>query len=324
MPRAPSAWSPSGFYGAPVTKAACITVIASHVAGLNFPSFFGNIGDVSLLSLTNLYHEPWKILLGTCTFATLGEVLWSLPILYTFRDLERRMGSNRFSSFVILSTVTVLATQIGLMHVYSSHDLASGPYGSIFGLFVFYFALIPKLSPQSLSLLGMHFSDKSFTYMLGIQLAMNGWSRGRTFGSLMSAVTGLCFGLVYMAEVFPLHNFRLPSSLVSLVGKSVLPWFGSSSPWESRIRRERERQERQQRGQQGRMRRNLTPAQLQRHQEQIQAAQNASMQDQMPVVEPSQENITQLVSMGFTEERAREALRSTQNNVEAAVGRLIG
>ena len=44
----------------------------------------------------------------------------------------------------------------------------------------------------------------------------------------------------------------------------------------------------------------------------------------MPVVEPTPENIAQIVAMGFTEERAAEALRSTQNNVEAAVGRLLG
>ena len=68
----------------------------------------------------------------------------------------------------------------------------------------------------------------------------------------------------------------------------------------------------------------MTPAHLMQYQQQVQAARQASMQGQMPVVEPSQENVAQIVAMGFSEERAVDALRSTQNNVEAAVGRLLG
>jgi membrane associated rhomboid family serine protease len=339
--QAPSAWSPSGFYGAPVTKAACLCVVAAHVAAARlFPDALA-LATRPLLSPHNLAHAPWRVPLGACTFATLGEVLWALPVLYTFRELERRMGSRKFSAFALLSTATVLATQIGLMHVFTGHELASGPYGLIFGLFACYFATIPKLSPQSLSLFGVHFSDKSFTYVMGVQLAMSGWSRGKLFGSLASASAGLAFGLLYMAEILPLHQLRLPASLGSLFGKAVMPWFGSSSPWESRIRLERARQERQRQAQQRQNQRNMTPAQLQQYQQQVQrqqqqmqqqqqqqqqmhAAQQASMQGQMPVVEPTPENIAQIVAMGFTEERAAEALRSTQNNVEAAVGRLLG
>ena len=323
MSRAPSAWSPSGFYGAPVTKASCLAIVTSHFAASRlFPGLLMH----PLLSTANLAHAPWKVLLGTCTFATLGEVLWALPVLYTFRELERRMGSNKFASFALLSTATVLATQIGLMHIFTGGDryLASGPYGLIFGLYTFFFATIPKLSPQSLSLFGVHFSDKSFTYIMGAQLAMNGWNRGNLFGSLVSASAGLAFGLLYISEIFPLHHLRLPSSLGSFLGKTVLPWFGSSSPWESRIRTEQARQERQRQAQQRRNQGGMTPAHLMQYQQQVQAARQASMQGQMPVVEPTPENVAQIVAMGFSEERAVEALRSTQNNVEAAVGRLLG
>ena len=83
--RAPSAWSPSGFYGAPVTKAACLAVVAAHVAASRlFPTTLA-LSTRPLLSQQNLINAPWRVLLGTCTFATLGEVLWALPVLYTFR-----------------------------------------------------------------------------------------------------------------------------------------------------------------------------------------------------------------------------------------------
>ena len=50
----------------------------------------------------------------------------------------------------------------------------------------------------------------------------------------------------------------------------------------------------------------------------------SSRPPQVPVVEPTEENVQQLVSMGFSADRAREALRATQNNVAFAVQRLLG
>ena len=305
MSRAPR-WSPSGF---PAPRHQSVVPGDSHshfAASRLFPGLLMH----PLLSTANA-HARWKVLLGGHCDA---EVLWALPVLYTFRELERRMGSNKFASFA-LSTATVLATQIGLMHIFTGGDryLASGPYGLIFGLYTFFFATIPKLSPQSLSLFGVHFSDKSFTYIMGAQLAMNGWNRGNLFGSLVSASAGLAFGLLYISEIFPLHHLRLPSSLGSFLGKTVLPWFGSSSPWESRIRTEQARQERQRQAQQRRNQGGMTPAHLMQYQQQVQAARQASMQGQMPVVEPSQENVAQIVAMGFSEERAVEALQYADN-----------
>ena len=64
-------------------------------------------------------------------------------------------------------------------------------------------------------------------------------------------------------------------------------------------------------------------------QAQVMAAQVAQQRaaaaaSQVPVVQPTEDSIAQIVAMGFSEERARGALLQTQNNVEAAVGRLIG
>jgi hypothetical protein len=285
----------------------------------------------------------------------LGEVVWSLPILYHFRGIERRMGSSKFASFCLLCSFSVLFTQVGLLHVFSLTKIASGPYGILFGLFVFYFAMIPKLSPNSLSFFGIHFSDKTMTYFMGLQLAFNTWSH-----SFASAAAGVAFGLLYTAEIIPLHKILLPSSISSLCSKTILPWLGSASPWESRVKREQQRQQQQRRqqlaaaggaggaggvgGVGGAGGRTMSPQQMaelaQRdpaaaarllEQAQLMATQRAqTMQQQRtaaaqtPVVEPTEENIAQIVAMGFSAERARGALLQTQNNVEAAVGRLLG
>jgi len=355
MAESASKWETGGFYGAPVTKALCVAVLGAHIAMSN-----SALPD----NLISLPLSVWKLFFGTIAFANLGEVVWSLPILYAFRGIERRMGSIKFASFCLLCSLSVLFTQVGLLHVFSFTKVASGPYAIIFGLFVFYFAMIPKLSPNSLSLFGIQFSDKTMTYFMGLQLALNSWSN-----SFASAAAGVAFGLLYTAEILPVHRIRIPSSISSLFGKAVLPWLGSMSPWESRVRREQQRQQ-QRRQQLAQQANNMTPQQLaelarrnpaaaeamlqqsqmmaNQHQQNMMQQRGAPNQPgggggggdgggggggvgggggggggQFPVVEPTEENVAQIVAMGFTADRAREALRSTQNNVEAAVGRLL-
>lgn len=335
---AASKWETSGFYGSPITKTLCLGIVLAHITMANT-----TIPD----NLISLPISPWKLLFSTIAFANLGELVWSLPILYAFRGLERRMGSRKFVSFCILCSVCSSLTNIGLLHIFSFTKIASGPYPIIFGLFIFYFAMIPKLSPNSLSLFGIQFSDKTMTYFMGLQLALNTWSN-----SLASATTGVLFGLMYTAEILPFHRFRVPSSVSSLMNRMMLPWLGSKSPWETRVKREQQRQQAR-----NNQINNMTPQQMaelaQRDpaaaQQLLQQAQQMATQHQqrmqqrggnngggnvgnvggggggggVPVVEPTEENIAQIVAMGFTAERAREALLSTQNNVEAAVGRLF-
>ena len=205
----------SGFYGAPITKSLCLIVLGTHLAVSNTASLSSN-------NLITASSSTYKLLLGTIAYANLGEVVWSLPILYYFRGIERRMGSSKFASFCLLCSFSVLFTQVGLLHVFSLTKIASGPYGILFGLFVFYFAMIPKLSPNSLSFFGIHFSDKTMTYFMGLQLAFNTWSH-----SFASAAAGVAFGLLYTAEIIPLHKILLPSSISSLCSKTIYQdsWF---------------------------------------------------------------------------------------------------
>ena len=124
---AASKWETGGFYGAPVTKALCVAVLGAHIAMSN-----SALPD----NLISLPLSVWKLFFGTIAFANLGEVVWSLPILYAFRGIERRMGSIKFASFCLLCSLSVLFTQVGLLHVFSFTKVASGPYAIIFGLFV--------------------------------------------------------------------------------------------------------------------------------------------------------------------------------------------
>lgn len=311
-----------GFYGSPVTKACCLIMGLSHL----------------LLGGSFSKWTPLGMLRSLFQFTSTGELLWSLPLMYTFRALERRMGSSKFFAFLAMASGYSLATRMAIESGTILSTPASpsvGPYGPIFALFVLYYEHVPKMVPRRFSIFGINVSDKSFTYLFGIQLAWNQRS-----SSLISSAIGISFGLLYAAEVFPLHRIRVPSALAGVADRATR-WFHSASPWETRMRRHLREQQQQQQQQ---MRRHGAgggiPGGLQQQQQQMWA--NAMQQfggagtgtgpgagpgaaggmgpaagaGGMPVVEPTEANIQNLVDMGFNRAEATAALRATQDNVE--------
>ena len=77
----------SGFYGAPVTKALC----GLTLGGFSILSFTGNKKRYeTALSQQNILN-PVNMLTTPFVFASFGEVICGLMLLYTFRQLERKM-----------------------------------------------------------------------------------------------------------------------------------------------------------------------------------------------------------------------------------------
>ena len=113
--------------------------------------------------------SPVHLMSSTILFSSFGEVICGLFLLYTFRQLERKMGSIKFASYTILSTLG-LTIQIVFLVCFSPRRLTSGPLPIICSLLIPFFAHIPKLSPRYFSILGVDFSDKTFTYLLAFAI----------------------------------------------------------------------------------------------------------------------------------------------------------
>ena len=322
----------SGFYGAPVTKALC----GLTLGGFSVLSFTEQKKQyMKALSHNNILN-PVNMLTTPFVFASFGEVVCGLMLLYTFRQLERKMGSIKFASYTIVSAVLGLTVQLAFLVVFK-RPLTPGPLPIIFSLLLPFFAHVPKLSPRYFSILGIDFSDKSFTYILALQLLFN-----NGISSIASGLAGFLVGVVYSAEVLPLHTWRVPSFLSNAASRFVMPWLGSSAPWARDVRRAEQARRQQQAmqrfyeragmqppGGQGGMMNNGTdqlvggpdPALLQALQNSL--GRNGQNGAQAQVEPPAEVLVSQMTNMGFSREDSIEALQRSGNNVNAAVERLL-
>ena len=333
----------TGFYGAPVTKGLCALTLGSY-------SILNWIGRKTKPSLTMKHiTSPVHLMSSTILFSSFGEVICGLFLLYTFRQLERKMGSIKFASYTILSATLGLTIQLAFLVCFSPRRLTSGPLPIICSLLIPFFAHIPKLSPRYFSILGVDFSDKTFTYLLALQLLLNDG-----MSSFASGLSGFLVGVVYSAEVLPLHSWRVPSFISTGASRFIMPWLGSSAPWARDARRAEQARRQQQalnrvyenagipppqlNGGGGAMNNGTDqliggpdPALLQALRNSIgggragqqQNGQQQQQQQQQEPDMPAEMLISQMTNMGFSREDSISALQQSNNNVSAAVERLL-
>ena len=118
----------SGFYGAPVTKALC----GLTLGGFSVLSFTEQKKQyMKALSHNNILRSVNMLTTPLCLLPS-AEVLCDL-LLYTFRQLERKMGSIKFASYTIVSAVLGLTVQLAFLVVFK-RPLTPGPLPIIFSL----------------------------------------------------------------------------------------------------------------------------------------------------------------------------------------------
>ncbi|KAL1220135.1 Rhomboid-like protein 18 [Cardamine amara subsp. amara] len=278
---------PSGFNNAPVTKA---FVIASAL----FTVFFGIRSGSSKLGLTyqDIFEKfrIWKLIISTFAFSSTPELFSGLYLLYYFRVFERQIGSNKYSVFILFSgfvSVILEAILLSLFKDPTANLLTSGPYALVFASFVPFYLDIPVT--KRFGVFGVNFSDKSFIYLAGVQLLLSSWKR-----SIFTGICGIIAGSLYRLNIFRIRKAKLPEFMASLFSRLSLPSLSSHSQPPRRISPNLGRQA-------VRSYRAAVPSST----------------------EPSEEAIATLVSMGFDQNAARQALVHARNDVNAATNILL-
>lgn len=142
------------------------------------------------------------------------------------------MGTARYAGVTLAAFLLGGAARAGALWLLSpagrgkAAGVACGPLEIIFALFVFFHRAVPKLHPDYMRLGPLRFSDKSFSYFLGLQLLLHaGW------GSVLPAATGLLVGTA-AALAAPgsllARTLVVPRPLARLSEAVIAPW------WESR------------------------------------------------------------------------------------------
>ncbi|XP_024032123.1 rhomboid-like protein 20 [Morus notabilis] len=281
---------PSGFNNAPVTRA---FVIACAL----FTVFFGIQGRSNRLGLSYMdifgKFRIWKLVVSVFAFSSTPELMFGLYLLYYFRVFERQIGSNKYSVFILFSmtfSLLLVVIALALLKDLAKNLVASGPYGLIFASFVPFFFDIPVST--RFRVFGVRFSDKSFIYLAGLQLLLSSWKR-----SILPGVCGILAGFIYRLNILRIRKAKFPEFITSLFSRLSWPSVGGPPAAPSRG--------------------NL-PSFAGRPVER-------NYPSSMPssAMEPSEDSIATLVSMGFDRNNARQALVQARNDVNVATNILL-
>ncbi|OAY40202.1 rhomboid-like protein 20 [Manihot esculenta] len=283
---------PSGFNNAPVTRT---FVIACAL----FTLFFGIQGGFTKLGLSyqDIFVKPrfWKLIMSVFSFSSTPELLFGLYLLYYFRVFERQIGSNKYSVFILFSIIFSLLFEVlalRLLRDPTPNLVTTGPYGVIFASFVPFYFDIPVST--RFRVFGVHFSDKSFIYLAGLQLLLSSWKR-----SLLPGMCGIFAGSLYRLNIFRIRKAKFPEFITSFFSR--LSWPSTGSP-------------------RGATTRNIAGSVPSHPGRQVGRTYPTPI---VPPMEPPEDSIATLVSMGFDRNAARQALVQARNDINAATNILI-
>ncbi|XP_057785288.1 rhomboid-like protein 20 [Salvia miltiorrhiza] len=285
---------PSGFNNAPVTRT---IVIASAL----FTIIFGIQGRSRNLawSYQDIFRklQIWKLIVSVFGFSSTPELVFGIYLLYYFRVFERQIGSNKYTVFIIFSiAVSILLEVLALLLLKdpSLNILTSGPYGLIFSSFVPFYFDIPVST--RFRVFNLNFSDKTFIYLAGLQLFLSSWKR-----SMLPGICGILAGSLYRLNVLRIRRMKFPEAIASFFSRLSLPSMGSSSTSAT-----------------GSSRNVLGSAPT--------SYPGRQMEGNYPAptaMEPPEDSISTLVSMGFDRNSARQALVRARNDINAATNILL-
>ncbi|XP_052209446.1 rhomboid-like protein 20 [Diospyros lotus] len=283
---------PSGFNNAPVTRT---FVVASAL----FTIVFGISGRSNKLGLSfqDMFGKLrlWKLIVSIFAFSSTPELVFGLYLLYYFRIFERQIGSNKYSVFVLFSIVVSLlfeAPALALLKDPALNILTSGPYGVIFSSFVPFYLDIPVST--RFRVFGIRFSDKSFVYLAGFQLLLSSWKR-----SILPGICGILAGSLYRLNFLHIRRLKFPEFFASFFSRF---WPSTGSTLSTGPGR------------------NVLGTIPSYPGLQVEGNYPASMS---ATIEPPEDSIATLVSMGFDRNSARQALTQARNDMNAATNILL-
>jgi len=318
-------YSNTGFYQTPVSKSLMLVVGCSHAATHvpSFASFFKRLFAASLSfdSVGNMV----RVVASKLIFPDPKNTMLALFLLYFFRVFERRCGSLKYSSNLLLTWSLGVSMEL-LLSPLTGLPLSPGPTPLIIPLFVPFFKHIPLVSSASFGPVPV--STKTLTYLLGFQLTLSSPS------ALLSSLTSLLAGVA--VHCTSLSSWRLPSTLGSLCSTLFSPLqSGPPDPGSGllgatmEIQRTQQAEAIEQQLLRARARYNVPVGGRQMRLEELwgqggmlpRQAQAQPVVQEAVVANPGL--VVTLTDMGFPRDRVEAALRQANNDIDQATNILL-
>ncbi|KAJ3448979.1 rhomboid protein [Anaeramoeba flamelloides] len=345
--------SPSfGFRHAPVSKIIfTLTLIITFILG-----FLGIPPEPLASTYQGVIHKKqiYRLFTGNLFFITLIDLFVGSGLLYHFRVIERILGTAKFAVLVtFVYTFSILSQLILMLLVPSINLIAPGPISLIFALLIVYTNQLPPTTTIFRGF-GLRFNAKSLVWLFCVLLFV----RSRKI-SVIGPLTGIVAGLIYEIELLPLKKLLFPESIQNFCSKCFIPMLGTNQSRQSffsNANRNRNRNRNIQvlnnnqlnvNRQLGHTNMNTNRNQNQNHAQNqlLNNNQNnlSSTEEQLlqSIIERSrneitnstenistqteefQNNLQELIGMGFDPEKAKDALRKTRNNLTLATNILL-
>jgi len=211
------------FEHAPVTKGIMVgCALTSIVVGLFDVKHYLHLQLVPHISR---HYQYWRLLVHQLAFSNSSDLFVAELALYNVAvHIERQFGSVKFASFALVSTllsITLEFVSLLLFHRVGLNYIPSGPSALLFSLLYQHSRIVPSV--YNFRIFGVPLNNKSFTYLLALQLAIS-----HLPGSLAAAMIGILTGQIYRSDLSNLKSYRLPPSVVRFSTRFLLPLIGST------------------------------------------------------------------------------------------------
>ncbi|KAM4046927.1 ubiquitin-associated domain-containing protein 2 isoform 2-T2 [Anomaloglossus baeobatrachus] len=219
----------SGLYKAPLSKGLLLLPSAlSLLLAFLFQqqqSYF----VYNLQAIKESFHV-WKLISGRIVCLDLKDTFCSSLLIYNFRTLERRFGSQKFTSYLlgtwILSALfdILLVQGVEVVAGLTLSTLPSGFLSPVFALFVPFYCSMPRV-PLAHIFGWLPITNKTLVYIVGLQLLAS------SPYMLVVAFSGVISGLFYSKDVLNVCQVLcVPNWVAKAFSQTVEPIFSSVEP----------------------------------------------------------------------------------------------
>jgi len=319
-----------GFYKAPVSKGLLVLIGGSH-ASTHVPAFshlFKRIFLTGRLSNVDSVEAVVRLVASKLVFPDIKNTALALVLVYFFRIFERRYGSLKFSSNLLVCWSLGVSLEL-LVSPLAGLPPSTGPLALVLPLVVPYYLQVPALHHSRFGPLRV--SPKWLPYLLAAQLCLSSPS------CLLAGVLSLVAGL--FTFLTPLSSLCLPCPLAKLASLTLGPLFQSSPPPQGslmgatlEIQRTQQAEALEEQLLRSRQRFNVPIGGRQMRLDEfwqqggvggIQRRGPAAAPAPPPLEEPIPELVAALTDMGFPRERVEQALREASNDIDQATNLLL-
>ncbi|KAL1734425.1 hypothetical protein EV714DRAFT_202717 [Schizophyllum commune] len=214
------------FEHAPVTKGLiCTSALTSIAVGLFDVKHYFHLQLVPHISRD--HQQYWRLGAHHLAFTSSTDLFLAvLLFFYVGVEVERQFGSIKYGSFALVATLISTLLEFSALLLFNRLGLnfiPGGPIALVFAVLYQYSRVIPSV--YRFRVFGITLSNKSFVYLLALQLAVSTLP-----GSAVAAAIGVLSGQLYRSDLIGFNAYRVSPPTVRFCTTYLQPLLGSSRP----------------------------------------------------------------------------------------------